>query len=501
MASDNLRLDDLYRMTAHIYSEQNAHRPASATFAHFVEVCGILTIHARKKRREDVSFTDALCKALGWYFPLLAKFKISSVEELIFRKYPYACPYCREAPHVDAKCKTVIGTKRTVDHPAIAKKYVENARMRPVGIGDWQAMFEKIYPRNLDDSSRSVVALFEELGELAEAVRVFDRFPKYFVGEAADVFSYLMGIANEYSLQLQRDDLPPFDFEAEYIKRYPGLCVQCGYPICVCPLVPDSTVGRMAKELDIGEMQDLFTSDFERYRGESVAISDRVLSRFGGYAGLTSGFPFDRGEANHALVLFCLEMADRIGDREVSERLRSAALKAGNSATYAGSPKHPQRLNEILAPVQEILLENKSLIEAVRGSVDSSLSTNVGRIVINEYVAGDKYVGSSVGAQGPASYAIDPKFITIWQQSGNELNLNQLAKELEQIRACMQSERASPERSLAISQVEEAAKAAKEGKGPKALAALSRAGKWALEIGTKVGTEVAVAALKSALGV
>ena len=79
--------------------------------------------------------------------------------------------------------------------------------------------------------------------------------------------------------------------------------------------------------------------------------------------------------------------------------------------------------------------------------------------------------------------------------------MNQLAKELEQIRASMQSERASPERSLAISQIEEAAKAAKEGKGPKALAALSRAGKWALETGTKVGTEVAVAALKSALGV
>jgi hypothetical protein len=37
-----LRLDDLYKMIAHIYMEQNAHRPASATFAHFVEVCGML---------------------------------------------------------------------------------------------------------------------------------------------------------------------------------------------------------------------------------------------------------------------------------------------------------------------------------------------------------------------------------------------------------------------------------------------------------------------------
>jgi hypothetical protein len=31
-----LRLDDLYKMIAHIYSEQNAHRPASATFSLWV---------------------------------------------------------------------------------------------------------------------------------------------------------------------------------------------------------------------------------------------------------------------------------------------------------------------------------------------------------------------------------------------------------------------------------------------------------------------------------
>ena len=194
-------------------------------------------------------------------------------------------------------------------------------------------------------------------------------------------------------------------------------------------------------------------------------------------------------------------MADRTGDQEIAERLRSAALKAGTSATYAGSPKQPQRLNEILAPVQEILREHKNLIETITGSADSSLSANVGRIVINEYIAGDKYTGSGVGAQGPGSYAIDPKFVTIWQQNGDQLNLNQLAKELVQIRASMQSEPASPERSLAISQVEEAERAAKEGRGPKALAALSSAGRWALETGTKIGTEVAVAALKSALGV
>lgn len=88
MSTSPLRLDDLYKMIAHIYGEQNAHRPASATFTHFLEVCGMLTVHSRNKKREGVTFVEALCKALGWYFPLMAKFKVSSVEELVFRKYP-----------------------------------------------------------------------------------------------------------------------------------------------------------------------------------------------------------------------------------------------------------------------------------------------------------------------------------------------------------------------------------------------------------------------------
>jgi NTP pyrophosphatase (non-canonical NTP hydrolase) len=315
MPMDNgLRLDEMYRMTAHIYSEQNAHRPASGTFAHFVEVCGLLAMHSRRKRREEVTFEDALCKALGWYFPLMAKFKVRSVEELIYRKYPYVCPYCREMPHVDSKCKTVFGTKRTVNHAALLQKFSANKRLRPHGIGEWQDMFAKIYPRAVEESARSVVGLFEEVGELAEAVRVFDRYPKYFAGEAADVFSYLMGLANEYALQKERDDLGAFDLESEFLKRYPGLCVRCGYQVCICPLVPDSTVGRMAKEIDIDDLEGLFSSDFEKSREESVRISERVLEQVGGYAGLAMAFPFDRGEANRGLVLFCLELADRIGE-------------------------------------------------------------------------------------------------------------------------------------------------------------------------------------------
>jgi len=66
MASTNggqLSLDDLYHMVAYIYSERNAERSASATFAHFVEVCGAIAVDARDKKNEHMSVEDALAKA------------------------------------------------------------------------------------------------------------------------------------------------------------------------------------------------------------------------------------------------------------------------------------------------------------------------------------------------------------------------------------------------------------------------------------------------------
>jgi hypothetical protein len=82
----------------------------------------------------------------------------------------------------------------------------------------------------------------------------------YLLGEAADTFSYLMGIANEHQLKLEMDD-QKFSLEDEFLRRYPGLCPQCGFTVCVCPAVPDATVGRMAKELEIGGEEDLFIAD------------------------------------------------------------------------------------------------------------------------------------------------------------------------------------------------------------------------------------------------
>src|ERR1019366_1536218 len=97
----------------------------------------------------------------------------------------------------------------------------------------------------------------------------------------------------EYVLRLERDHNRTVSFEDEFIKRYPGLCVQCGYQICVCPLVPESTVGRLAKELDIKNLDSLFTFDFAAFAKDASTAAADVLERLGGYLGLAERFPFD----------------------------------------------------------------------------------------------------------------------------------------------------------------------------------------------------------------
>lgn len=334
-------LDDLYFMVASIYSEQNAQRSPTRTFAHFVEVCGMLALHDNNKKREGFEVEDALCKALGWFFPLLAKFRVASVETLIFRKFPYACPYCRKCPHVDKECKTTQGAKRTVDHMAVKLKLEENSSKRPASLNQWRQMFEDIYPRDINSlgKARSTVGLLEELGELAEAVRVFDRHPKYFAGEVADVFSYLMGIANELRLSQQVAAKPEFDFNAEFLRRYPGLCVQCGHEVCVCPSVPESTVGRLAKELDLTDSDQVFAAEFVTADQRGKRVGSSVLQELGGLAAIAHQLPLDRGDTNRAMTLLCLRIAEEIRPRseQLALQLHNAAFLIAADKRMAGS--------------------------------------------------------------------------------------------------------------------------------------------------------------------
>jgi hypothetical protein len=348
------RLDDLYKMVAYIYGDKLSSRSTTSTFTHLVEVCGMLTIHDRNKKREGLDVTDILCKVLGWYLPLLAKFKVRSVEALVFRKFPRVCPYCREAPHNEANCKLVKGTSPTVKHKEVEDIYRDNWSTRPVTLNDWQQMFQDIYPRQLTDRGRSSVGMLEELGELAEAVRVAEAHPKYLLGEAADLFSYIMGIANEHALRLAQEE-KEFSFQDEFLRRYPGLCTQCGYKICVCPSIPEATVGRMAKELNIRSDERPFIDDAEGFAREGEQIAHDVLELLGGYNGLTAHLPLDRGDTNRALVLLCNGIAEAVEltNGQLAASLRAEAYKIGVNARSAGTARQPLNVEGLLQKIGE----------------------------------------------------------------------------------------------------------------------------------------------------
>jgi NTP pyrophosphatase (non-canonical NTP hydrolase) len=73
----------------------------------------------------------------------------------------------------------------------------ENVRQRPQRNSEWQRMFGDIYPvQQTEELGPTFARLVEELGELAEALRIFPASPGYFLSEAADLFAWLMHIQN-----------------------------------------------------------------------------------------------------------------------------------------------------------------------------------------------------------------------------------------------------------------------------------------------------------------
>jgi NTP pyrophosphatase (non-canonical NTP hydrolase) len=165
-------------------------------------------------------------------------------------KYPGVCPYCRLPSHKGEECKEKRPDRREIDWRDVASLASRRTRERPQALSEWQAMFQVIYPRgDTTDHELNITRLSEELGELAEAIRVLPVAPQYFVSEAPDVFAWLMGFANQFAF----DRTGPGETLEEAMERqYPGLCTTCGYSVCKCPPVPANTLGRIAKEAPVG---------------------------------------------------------------------------------------------------------------------------------------------------------------------------------------------------------------------------------------------------------
>jgi NTP pyrophosphatase (non-canonical NTP hydrolase) len=245
-------LEDWYKRVNGIYFDRNFYRSVESIFCHLVEVGRGLGIAASKRRKRDLNPEDFLPKSLAWWFALCGRVGIPSVEDMLWAKFPNACPYCREIPHRGEACKERRSDRKSVDWDALHDLGDRNKEKRPKTLTQWQNMFNSIYRRDENTTHETNTArLAEEFGELAEAIRVLPIAPQYFVSEAPDVFAWLMGFANQFDYDRQG---PGENLEQSMERNYPGSCVICKFGVCKCPPIPAETLGRIAKEAPIGKV-------------------------------------------------------------------------------------------------------------------------------------------------------------------------------------------------------------------------------------------------------
>lgn len=243
------RLDDWYKAVNYIYADRNFYRDPLSVFAHLTEVVGGLSQLASGKTKPGTPPAQFLPKSLAWWLALCGKLGVVSPERLLWLKFPGVCPYCLRPDHDPGICK-----KKKEKNSGPSWRELSDMGRRgkcPDSLGSWQRMFGSIYKTGHKAEFESTFArLTEELGELAEAVRVFPAAPGYFLSEAADVFAWLMNIQNNLDYQASREpEQYGVDLEESFCRWYPDYCRDCRKQRCICPPILESTIGRIAHEV------------------------------------------------------------------------------------------------------------------------------------------------------------------------------------------------------------------------------------------------------------
>lgn len=150
--------------------------------------------------------------------------------------------------------------------------------------------------------------------------------------------------------------------------------------------------------------------------------------------------------------------------------------------------------------------DTKSLLGYHRHAEYQYVLPDVERNRVQQFFAqhitmGDSYSAQQAGAIGPNATASNMSFQQIWNQSCADLDLARLATELRELRSEMKSRSTEIDHAAAIASVGAAEQAASQADGATVLKHLKQAGRWALEVATKIGTTVAAKALGSAIGV
>jgi pyrimidine deaminase RibD-like protein/NTP pyrophosphatase (non-canonical NTP hydrolase) len=250
VANRNRTLDEWYLSVNAIYWNRNFYQDAKSIFTHLVEVIGGLSQLASHKEKNQNKPELFVPKALAWWMALCGKLGIRSVSDMLWAKFPDVCSYCLNSPHDPDICSEMKAKSEGPDWKQLAQLGLKNKQHKPATIREWQRMFSRIYPAQQTEDFGPVFArLTEELGELAEALRIFPASPGYSLAEAADVLAWLMHVQNviEHRAKTPKAERGE-QLQDTFCLTYPDRCLDCGAAACKCPPILPTTIGRIAHE-------------------------------------------------------------------------------------------------------------------------------------------------------------------------------------------------------------------------------------------------------------
>lgn len=172
-------------------------------------------------RKGDVNrIKKNLIISFSWFISTLNRLHIS-IEDEIWKRFPYLCSYCGSCPCV---CKSQkIESRLNV--------LIDNSKKPGTLIG-FQKMFNEIYPASSRNLEHAGIHLAEEVGEFSEALIAYKNEKKRedfkeVILEAADYFSCLVGIFNSLNIDLAEELALMFNENCHECHKFP---CECEYP-------------------------------------------------------------------------------------------------------------------------------------------------------------------------------------------------------------------------------------------------------------------------------
>src|SRR6266545_2883895 len=196
-----------------------------------------------------------------------------------------------------------------------------------------------------------------------------------------------------------------------------------------------------------------------------------------------------------AVVSLVLEDISDISAERVEE-LRTAIQLEAEQTT--------QHLRLAIEEREKKIFGLESQVEMLKWSFNQVVLNQKPNIYLSEgdlNMSSDTYnISGQAGAVGPNAHAHDMTFNQIGSRIENSMELTALAQELEVLRQALKKEATTEEHDSVVADVGKAKKAAEAKDSTKLAESLKSAGKWALDVATKIGVSLATEAIKQSTG-